>query len=186
MRFQTKVAALVVAVVLCVAGSSAGASAAQFTASSTGSISGKATTTQVFTTSSGSLKCTAAAGSGTVSSLASTELHSTIKWSGCTFLGFAVVEVSPATVRFTASGQVDLLNAITISIPLAGCSVTIPAQTFSATSWSNIVSKLRAIKNWVGIHYNSTGGICGSPGTNGTFIGSEDYELVGGTLSFDP
>ena len=175
----------VVAFALCAIGA-ANASAATFTASATGSLTGKATATQVFTTNGGQVKCSTAATSGEIKSVASAEQHVTVKYTGCNAFGFVNTHITDATYLFTADGTVHILNTITITPTGAGCTQTVKPQTVGSVTYTNSGTKLVITPNVTGITYSSTGGICGASGANGTYSGSNEVERVGGgSISWD-
>ena len=185
MRTFKKLGVLAAAVFALSAIGAANASATQFTASATGSLSGKATANQVFSTNGGEIKCTTAATSGTIKSTAYSEQTVEVKYSGCTAFGFATVHISPAQYNFTASGQVHIENTITITVTGGGCSQTVGPQTVTSVSYATIGSKVTLTPHTTGITYTSTGGICGSSGSNGTLTGTSEWERVGGgSLSY--
>jgi hypothetical protein len=189
MRSMKKFGVLaVVAFALCAIGA-ANASAATFTASATGSLSGKATATQVFTTSAGEVKCSNAATSGTIASTASTEQHVTVVYGSCTAFGFPV-HISPATYLFTADGTVHIKNTITLEVTvpfLPDCHITVGSQTVGSVVYANLAGgKMSITPNITGITYTTTGGSCGSGGNNGTYKGANEVERVGGgSISWD-
>ncbi|HKO37826.1 MAG TPA: hypothetical protein VJU14_05605 [Solirubrobacterales bacterium] len=185
MRSMKKLGVLVAVFALCAIGA-ANASAAQFTASATGSLTGKATATQVFTTNGGQVKCTAAATSGEIKSVASEEQTVEVKYSSCTAFGFATVHITPAFYNFTASGQVHIEKTITITVTGAGCSQSVAPQTVGTVSFATNGTKVKVTPNVSGITYTSTGGLCGAGGANGTYTGTNEVERVGGgSLAFD-
>ncbi|HKO39341.1 MAG TPA: hypothetical protein VJU14_13335 [Solirubrobacterales bacterium] len=166
----------------------ANASAAQFTYSATGTLSGKATSTQVFTTNGGQIKCTTAAVSGTIKSIATEEQTVEVKYSGCTAFGFVNTHITPAQYNVTASGEVHPENTTTVTPTGAGCSITVGPQTITKIVTSNtgfwIFKWTKQIHSMV---YSSTGGLCGASGSNGTYTGTIEVERVGGgSASFDP
>jgi hypothetical protein len=159
----------------------ANASAApEFTASAAGTLSGTQTSNQVFTTNGGTVTCTKASTTGNVATTA-LEQEVTVNYSGCTAFGFASVTISPATYNLHANGTVDILNTITISVPLGGCTVTVGPQKGKGTvTYTNGTSDITESSNVTGIVYTTTGGICGSGGSNGVYKGSNTVTRVGG------
>jgi len=82
---------------------------------------------------------------------------------------------------------VHLLNTVTIDNTGAACNVTLKPQTVNRIKYSNSGGKRVVTPEVTGITYTSTGGLCGSSGTNGTFTGTSELERVGGgSLTFDP
>jgi len=172
---------------LCAVGA-ASASAASFTSTEEGPIKGKALTTQVFETNAGPVNCTTAETTGSVVALESAEQHVTVNYKNCkAFSGLVSVSISPATYLFTSSGSVHIVNPIVITVSLGGCTQTVPAQTVSSVSFEGNSSGNLVEKSAVtGIKYETSGGLCGSAGTNGKYSGNNEVELTGpGSLSFD-
>ena len=170
----------------------ANASAAPtFTASATGSISGKATETQEFTINAGTVRCSTATTSGTITSTASTDQHAHVTYSGCTaFAGFVPVHNITATYTFTANGKVHIVGNITITITApfgATCTVTVPGgQEVGTVTYTNKGSNLVVTPNVTGITYKTSGGFCGAEGKNGTYKGANEVSRVGGgSVSWD-
>ena len=182
MRNMKKLGALIAAVSALGAIGAASASAAQFTASATGKLEGHALNTQTFTTNGGTVKCTAAKTTGNILSTATAEQEVTVEYSNCTAFGGFKATVSPATYTFTASGEAHIENIITIDVPGALCKVTVGGQSVNSVIYDNNsfhtkIIETSAISN---IAYSSTGGFCGSSGTNGTYTGNNEIERVGG------
>jgi hypothetical protein len=186
MRSFKKLGALGAVLALSAIGA-ANASAATFTASATGTLTGKATTTQTFTTNAGQVKCTTVETSGTIVSTASAEQEITDTYKNCTAFGFASVHTTQMTKLITADGTVHLLNTVTINVTGAGCTQTLKPQTFNWVTYTNSGTKRGIHYQFTGIHYVGSGGICGSGTfTNGTFVGSSEQERVGGgSISWD-
>ena len=167
----------------------AAASAASFQTNETGTLKGVALTTQVFKTNGGEIRCTTATASGSVTTMVSETLKVLVNYNGCTAFGFTSVTVSPAEYVLHANGTEDVLNTVTVAVPLAGCSVAVGPQSGNGTiAYSNSGSNLVTSSAISGIAYTSTGGLCGSSGTNGTFTGSDELKLNGGAglLAFAP
>ena len=185
---------LLAAVVMILAFSAPIASAhtpAKFTASAVGSLTGKATQTQIFTITSGEIKCTTATTSGVINSVDFTEQHVTVHYTNCTAFGIPTVHISDPTYLFTANGQVHLKNTVTITVTggiFGECTVTITSgQTVGTVSFVNLAGgKMKVTPHVTGIAYHSTGGVCGAAGTNGTYTGDSEVERVGGgSISWD-
>jgi hypothetical protein len=159
----------------------AGAAAAEFEASETGSVSGAALTPAVFGTSAGEIRCTTATASGAVTAQLSESLKVVVEYGGCTAFGLVPATVSPAEYRLNAAGTEDVLNAITFSVPFAGCSVSVGPQTArGSVVYGSSGNDLVVSSSVTGVAYPGSGGLCGSGGTNGSFVGSEDLSLNGG------
>jgi hypothetical protein len=189
MRSMKKLGVLVAVFALCAIGA-ANASAATFTASATGSIVGKATATQEFTINAGTVRCSTAESSGTIVSTASPEQTVTVTYKKCTaFSGFVPVHDIHASYNFTADGSVHIEKTITITVtaPFGTCHVTVEPQTVSSVAYANLAGgKMSVTPNVTGIKYSTTGGTCGSGGTNGTYKGANEVERVGGgSISWD-
>ncbi len=182
---QIKVIALAVmgACILSMA-MAAGASAQKFHASKTGNLKGFALNTQVFNTGSGNVECTAAASSGTVTTLETLTQAINVKYSGCKAFGFINTDISEAHYVFSADGSVAVTNTITITPLGAGCTVTVGPQTLKEVKFKNSGSKITEETNVKNIVSTSSGGLCGSSSTTGTYTGNNDIELEGGTISW--
>jgi hypothetical protein len=183
---------LAIAVVALMAVTAASAMAApKFTASASGgTLTGAATSNQVFKINGGTTTCTGAASDGTVPASPSTDLHLTVIYSGCTAFGFINTDISAATYTFTANGEVHLLGTITITPTGAGCTVTVGPQTVKSVSYDNKTSGgftgVEETSAVSGITYTSSGGLCGSSGTNGTYTGNSfAHGPTGVTVSWD-
>ena len=185
------------AIVVCAFGAmaAADASAAKFqTNEETGTLKGHALSTHTFSFSAGQVKCTTATAGGSVEGYEAEEQKVAVAYGGCTGFGLGGATVSTAEYELHANGLVDVLNTITITIPLAGCSLTIsPQKSLPAFIYRNSAGRLITEGTLAGIAYSSSGGSCGPGGTNGTYGGSEELELneglgfvnfaPGGTLS---
>jgi hypothetical protein len=188
MRTLKKFGVLMVAVFALSVVGVASASAATFTSSEEGELQGHALTTQVFETNAGPVNCPVAEVTGFVIAKESTEQHVTVHYKNCkAFSGLVSVEISTATYLFTSNGTVHILKPIVINVPLGGCTQTVPAQTVSSVSFSgNSEGNLVESSAVTGIEYETSGGLCGEPGSDGTYVGDNEVELVkGGTLGFD-
>jgi hypothetical protein len=169
------------------------AAAANFQVNEAGTLKGHALTAQTFSFSAGQVNCTTASTSGSVEEYGSEEQKVTVAYGSCTGFGLGAT-VSTAEYRLHANGLVDVLNTITITLPLAGCSLTIsPQESLPAFIYKNNSGKLITEGTLAGIAYSSSGGLCGPGGTNGTYGGRDELELnegvgfvafvPGGTLS---
>jgi hypothetical protein len=154
----------------------ANASAAHFQTNETGTVKGKALNTQTFTFSGGTAKCTTATTSGSVSEDGPAELKVSVAYSGCTAFGKEAT-VSTAELDLHASGTVDVLNTITVTV--SGCTVKIGSQSgLKSVSYEDQESgKLIEKESLSNISYTSSGGICGSSGSTGSFSGNSELEL---------
>jgi len=182
-----KLGVLVAVFAFCAIGAANASAASKFTASETGTLSGHATTNQVFTAGFGSVSCTKAASSGTISSTEATEQEAEVNYSECKALGVATTHVTPAKYLFTANGTVHVLNTITITVTktvfTAHCTITITPQTpAGVVHFVPMAPRLTIIATISGIKYHSSGGPCGSAGehADGTYEGTNEVERVGG------
>ena len=180
MLMVTCVAALALAAVM-----AAGASAATFTASATGKVKGSATTEQVFTIgSSNVVRCKKAATTGEIKSTESAEQHVTVTYSECsaTFFGFpaGTITITPATYNFTATGEVHILNTITIHSSALNCDTVVTPQTRTSVSYTNnaALTDITVAANVTNIASESSNGC--PTGTTGTYTGSNTVEREGG------
>jgi hypothetical protein len=100
------------------------------------------------------------------------------------------VHISPATYLFTSHGQVHIENTITIkaTTPFGECHITVPPQTVGTVAYSNAPGgKIKLTPNVSGIKYSTTNSfLCGAAGENGTYKGSSEVGVEGGSLTFDP
>jgi hypothetical protein len=159
----------------------AGASAASFQANETGTLSGHALTPQVFRVTAGEIRCTTAATSGSQEALVTETENVVVSYGGCTAFGGIPATVSSAEYALHASGLVDVLNTVTISVPSFACTVTVSPQAGrAAVGYGNSGGRLIVTSGIGGIVYSSSGGICGPGGINGSFNGADEIELNGG------
>jgi hypothetical protein len=192
MRSVKALGVLALAVFALSAISVASASAApKFTSSASGgALTGTQTSNQVFKINGGTTTCTGAASSGTVPASPSTEIHITVHTTGCTAFGFVNTDITDATYTITADGSVHITNTITITPTGAGCTVTVKPQTVGTIAFDNKVSGgftgVEETSAVSAITYTSTGGLCGSSGTNGTFTGNSfAHGPTGVSISWD-
>jgi hypothetical protein len=187
---------LAIAVFALTAIAAANASAApKFTTTAAGgTLTGAKTTNQVFKINGGTTTCTGAATDGTIAASGSTTQEVTVTYSGCTAFGFVNTDISPATYLFSANGEVAIKNTITITPTGAGCTVTVGEtsnQNLKSVSFdTGVVSGgftgIEETSAVSGITYTSTGGLCGSSGTNGTYTGNSFlHGPTGVTISWD-
>jgi hypothetical protein len=191
MRTLKKFGALAAAVFALSAIGAANASAAEFTASATGNLVGKALENQVFTTNGGTIQCSTAASKGPLTSTAAKDWHLTIFLSGCSAFGFASVDIVELTFTFTSIRRVHLTASLIFTPTLFGtslCTLTMAPQELGSVEYANSgTSNVKITPNISGIVYTSSGGSCGSSGSNGTFKGASEVSREGGgTVRFDP
>ncbi len=164
----------------------ASTASAEFTASQTGSFESAAEATQVFTTNGGKVECTEAKGEGAIEATTQVDIHATVHYGTCKAFGIVTVHISTATYTFTTDGIVHIMSPITITVTktlfTGHCTITVPAQTVGTVDYTNINGNTEVTLNptVTGIEYTSTGGVCGSSGTNGTYTGASVAKRVGG------
>jgi len=186
-RFVRSLGVLSVVVFALAAVSVASASAANhFKASETGTLTGTQTSSQVFTTGPGKeVVCSTATTTGNVTETEAEEQKVAVSYSGCKAFGFASATVSKAEYMLHANGEVDVLNTITISVPLGGCHVTVaPQEGLSSVSYANTPSgEITESSSVSGIEETSSGSLCGSSGPNASYTGSNVVHLGSGPPS---
>ncbi len=191
MRTLKKFGVLAVAVFALSVVGVASASAAQFTASETGELTGKALESQTFTVSGGTVVCSTAATTGKIIHTAAEEQEVTVNYSGCKAFSIVSVDITPATYLFHSNGKVDIKEPITITVTggiLGNCTVNVPAQSALGTVAFETANtnNTKVTPNVSGITYTTSGGLCGSGGSNGTYKGANEVSRVGGGfLRFD-
>jgi hypothetical protein len=174
---------------------------AQFTYSAPGSFTGTQEATQVFKAGS-TVTCKKADTTGTLENLNFRAQEVTVHYSECTVDGFNnAAHATDATYDFTATPtmeeetagenwDVHLKNTVTITPTVFGssaCTITVTPQTLNTVDYTNVAGGGVTVNPTVtGISYHSTGGLCGSSGTAGTYSGSSIVNGTGGqTLSVD-
>jgi hypothetical protein len=165
----------------------ASASAHEFEASAPGNLTSKVLQTQTFHTAAGNVECSALhLTGGSVTQLKTGKQEATVQYTGCKAFGLAAT-ISPALYLFDAEGSVKVLKTITITA--VGCTVTVPSA--KNTSLTTIVYKNASggqitlepsVKN---ITSSGTGSACTyAEESLGTYTGTSDVGLVGGTLTW--
>jgi hypothetical protein len=169
-------------------------SAAQFNWSEQGTFSSKALGPQVLNLAGGSwgsVRCGAAAGSGTHASTQVAYLDLKVTYSNCSAFGFAGPKVSPVTYRYYADGRVDILTPLTIEVSTY-CTMKIePHNNLTAVQYANNGGKLKIENAISGIAHTSSGPaagvVCPPSSSNGTLTGLNELERVGGgTVGWQP
>ncbi|MHB1570059.1 MAG: hypothetical protein ACYCU0_06230 [Solirubrobacteraceae bacterium] len=177
----------------------ASASAAEFESNNPGGkIKGHATSTQVFKAEAGggAVECKTAETGGTAVGKSATQEVS-VKYESCTAFGEpATVSLAEYTFNVGSApvgtepvdGTAAVKNTITISVPLAGCEITVGKagnEALKTVEFTNSGEKLIEKTNVSGITDKVTGGIgfCGKEGENknGTYTGNSEIEVEGGT-----
>jgi len=163
-----------------------GSAAPHFKWSETGTLTGTQTSNQVFTTGPGKeVVCATAATSGTITEAEGEEQKFAVSYSGCKAFGFINATVSKAEYMLHANGEVDVLNTITINVPLGGCHVTVaPQEGLSSVSYANSpAGEITESSAVTGISETSSGSLCGSSGANASYTGSNVVHLGSGPPS---
>lgn len=196
MRSMKQLGVLVTAVCALSAVGAATASA-NFTASATGTLHGHAEATQVFNTGGGfgNIECHAATITGTIRATQATEQEVTVHYSNCTAFDLVGVHMSTATFLFTTSGEVHLLEPITVTVTKTlftpHCTLVMKAQTlnkvdYKTTGTPGVDSHVTVDPTMTGIH-STWSKPCGSgTSTAGTYTGASTYQRSGGGwVAFD-
>jgi hypothetical protein len=180
MRVVRKTGLVLVAVCVMGFALSASASASMFSSTEAGKITAKALETQTFTTSAGVVTCTTVAASGEVGRL-SEDVHVTIHYSGCKAFGLAAT-VSLALYLFLASGEVHIVNPITVNAGAGSCLVLVPPQLDWTVKYSNQAAGVILTPEVKGIKYTTEGNGCAVKGTfaNGEYKGKSLVSLANG------
>jgi hypothetical protein len=180
----------------------ASASAEKFIVSGTGlKFTGKATSTQIFTDKSGAtpIECTEVKPEGSNETVGGTEEKVNTKYEGCK-ASIASASISTAFYTFLTNGSTMGVNGvsilttpITITVAALKCKIVVAAgQTFAGTgeiAYSNntastieVKSKVTGIASEVTEAGSSLCGKAGEKNTTGTYTGSGELGLQGGTL----
>ncbi|HEV3034810.1 MAG TPA: hypothetical protein VGX72_08460 [Solirubrobacteraceae bacterium] len=164
---------------------SVSASVDEFATSTTGKTKGKGTNVQKLKMGSSTIECTTVTGTGEVKTTKMTTHKEVLTYSGCSGFGVSI-KVSPADFEFNANGSAKLENQVVVSSESLTCEVLIEPQTFaSGLGYTNSSGKVTATASVTGIHYLPTGGVCGGKeGTSGSYTGSIQGELEGGTVEW--
>jgi hypothetical protein len=161
------------------------ASAHNFSASKAGAVTDHSTSSQVFVTNGGTVTCTSETSKGNVPAGLALTTTEKVGYSGCTAFSFVGATISEAEYEFSADETVKVLNTIKISI--TGCTVTVSPSgntTLKSVTYSDSKSDLKVNAAVSNITYTSSGGLCGTSGTNGKYTGESLVEESGGTLGW--
>ena len=162
---------------------SVSASGHEFIASKTGKTKSKGTNAQIFKTGAGTIECTTVTGTGEMKETKTVTHKEVLTYSGC--IGFGVsITVTPADFEYNANGSARLENTVEVSSESLGCEVLIEPQTLNTISYANSSGKLMAAANVSKIHSQGTGGMCGGKNTEGSYTGSIQGEVEGGSLEW--
>jgi hypothetical protein len=171
----------------------ASASAHHFTYTAVGNILRVSNTTQVFTTKSGGpvVECTGDSvvkGNNSEGGSA-TNLHLEVAYTSCQ-VKFALftfpASVSNAKYLFNAELWANLENAVTVEVPSAGCTITMPAQeNLKPITYENKGTDLNFNLKFEKVKSKGSGGECGTgESTTGTYAGTTLVELRGGAIGW--
>ncbi len=139
----------------------------------------------VFITNGGEVTCKEVKSTEPITSTKTKTVKANVKYTECTAFGFVGAEISEAEYEFSAEGSVKVLNTITIKPKGLGCEVKVgpqgPLTKITYTEKSPNVEVNSEVGN---IAYTSSGGLCGSSGTNGKYKGPVLVSLEGGKVGF--
>ncbi|MCW3020291.1 MAG: hypothetical protein JWN10_2599, partial [Solirubrobacterales bacterium] len=106
-----------------------------------------------------------------------------LTYTGCT--GFGVtLKISPAHFEFNANGSAKLESRVIVSSESLACEVLIEPQTLETLAYTTASGKVTAAANVTKIRSLGTGGMCGSENTEGSYTGSIQAEVEGGTVEW--
>lgn len=177
--------ALVAVLVLSAAAVSSASAALEFESSSNGSLLGKNVGNHKFKTSAGTVECSTATASGSITSAKTAVQAVKVEYSGCKFSIFGAT-VSPAEYLFNAAGTATLDNTVTI-VAAGFCTATVaPQGPLSKVLYKNIAGppmELEVVAEVTGIHYVLGSG-CPGAGlhTDGTYNGTEIVKNDSGNI----
>jgi len=162
---------------------SVSASGHEFIVSKTGKTKSKGTNPQVFKTGAGTIECSTVTGTGEMKEATSVTHKEVLTYSGCVGFGMAI-KVTAAHFEYNANGSAKLEKTVYVTPEGAGCEVLIEPQTLESITYSNSSGKVTASANVSKIHSRGTGGDCGGENTEGSYTGSIQAELEGGTVEW--
>jgi hypothetical protein len=170
---------VVILTALVFAAMSTTALAHEFVAAKTGSTSGKGISTQTFELGGSTVECAEASVSSDVTELKSASLPATVEYAKCTLLGSLEVDVSQTSYSLDASGALSFLSAITLTIPAAKCTVTIPAQSgLEEASYEDSSGNLIAKLNVADLAWSGESESCPGSGSEGQYHGVLSVDSV--------
>jgi hypothetical protein len=155
----------------------------EFIASKTGKTKSKGTNGQIFKTGAGTIECSTVTGTGEMSETKSVTHKEVLTYSGCVGFGMGIT-VSPAHFEYNANGSARLEKTVFVTPEGSGCEVLIEPQTLEKINYTNVSGKLTATASVGKIHSKGTGGACGGENTEGSYSGSIQGELEGGTVEW--
>lgn len=143
---------------------------------------------QVFTTSNGNVECSEAkVEKGETGTAGSEELVqlAEIKYENCLAFGFVPTEISNADYLFLPNGTVHIDKLVRI-LASNGCETSVPPQLTTGTLYANSGNNIKITNHVSGIKYTANKCTFNGSFTNGTYKGSSESMISGGTLSFMP
>lgn len=155
----------------------------EFVTSTTGKTKSKGLNVQKFKTGAGTIECTTVTGTGEVKETKMVTHKEVLTYSGCTGFGVSL-KVSAAHFEFNANGSAKLESRVIVSSESLTCEVLIEPQTLETLSYTNASGKVTAAANVTKIRSLGTGGMCGSENTEGSYTGSIQGEVEGGTVEW--
>jgi len=142
------------------------------------------------TTAAGKIGCEKLAGQGEVlNTEVSTQLFK-VKYSECEAFG-SKATISEAEDEYAVEGTEGIVGKNVVVTDSSGCSLTILAGgsdlALEGVEYSNNSEKgtIVAAASILGIHYEASGGACGTAGkkeTNGAYTGEAEFEQEGGSV----
>lgn len=155
----------------------------EFITNGTGKTKSKGTNAQKFKTSAGTIECSTVTGTGEVKETKMVTHKEVLTYSGCIGFG-ANLKVSPAHFEFNANGTAKLETQVVVTSASLTCEVLIEPQTLKTLAYANESGKVKATANVSGIQSIGTGGVCGGENNEGSYTGSIQGELEGGTVEW--
>ncbi len=146
--------------------------------------------TQVMHLNGGGVECTKATGEVEVHTTKASTQPIAITYSGCVAFGVAAT-ITGAEYEIYANGAIGVTSkGLVIRSAVGNCSIKIQGGGSNKTLESVIYSKSGtketaavATVSVKGIHYESSGGICGSSGTNGLYNGRLELLQIGHSVA---
>lgn len=155
----------------------------EFITSTTGKTKSKGLNPQKFKTGAGTIECSTVTGTGEVKETKMVTHKEVLTFSGCIGFG-ANLKVTPAHFEFNANGSARLEKQLVISSESLTCEVLLEPQTLESIAYTNASGKVTAAASVTKIRSIGTGGMCGSENTEGSYSGSIQGELEGGTVEW--
>jgi hypothetical protein len=165
------------------------ASAHFFNAEKAGSVTRVTNKTQIFT-AGGSIpvECTTDKVTNSNASIGNQlTLKADVSYSGCTVTAFKfAATVTTAKYLFSADETANLENTIVISVPVAGCDITVKAQNnLGVIKYKTNKKDIIVEPNVKSIKSEGSGGECGTgASSNGTYTGTTEVESSGQTIKW--